>query len=699
MGTPNKFFNKISVILVFFLSFLGFVSLFFVKGQNVALSRINLCAENGPFANISASPTSVAYGGSATITWSSSCASSCYVSPSGWTGRSGSQSTGALTSSRTYTVSCSGINGSASANATVSVSAPPAPTALIQANSVTVSTTVPYGSNVVISWSSTNSNSCSITPTGWTGTSGMQTVNNIIASATYILTCTGTAGTASSQVIVNVLPSPSRMYLFWTSSTTPPQGWTSVSDNSLQAAYQRFIRINSSQFGARGGGTTHTFSGTSGPPIQAWYGGSLGDAGSVSSVAGNNHVHASFMNSTPGNSIPPFYNVQIIKSNSSTLTQLPSGIAALFLTSAVPSGWTIINNINEYFLKGSSAADVGRTGGSATHFHSASSSLGLTSGATQLNGGFAGGCCGFLQDPNHVHQGMTQSDSQSDIPLYTNFVLAQLNSATSTIPQGMVSLFDGDPGSGWQVIKNQDSRYIRIDSANPGFQGGSATHTHGIVNTGSIDQRINIGWGNSLVYSYYNVGSHYHAVTPLPAPNLPPYREFILAQKVADGTPSNFTGLNQSADFFLSTSILQGTKASFACPFNVKGTTHVISSCYISQNLTAAVVQGDVSIDNGSTIQMEPGTTFIFNPGQQILLSGYILKPYRTAIIRKSIYSLDPALTFTANPTNVSKGAQTTLTWTGANLTSCVASGGTADWTNGWNSSVTSGTKQVIPFP
>jgi hypothetical protein len=81
-----------------------------------------------PTASISANPTSVSYNGSSTITWSSTNATSCSVSPPSWTGTSGAQSTGSLTVTTTYTVSCSGPGGSASASVIVSVAAPPAPT-------------------------------------------------------------------------------------------------------------------------------------------------------------------------------------------------------------------------------------------------------------------------------------------------------------------------------------------------------------------------------------------------------------------------------------------------------------------------------------------------------------------------------------------------------------------------------------------
>jgi hypothetical protein len=74
--------------------------------------------------SLSSSAGSVSRGTSATLSWSSSNATSCTAS-GGWSGSeatSGSASTGALSATTTYTLSCSGSGGSASQSVTVNVS-------------------------------------------------------------------------------------------------------------------------------------------------------------------------------------------------------------------------------------------------------------------------------------------------------------------------------------------------------------------------------------------------------------------------------------------------------------------------------------------------------------------------------------------------------------------------------------------------
>ena len=82
-----------------------------------------------PGVTISASPNQVAQNTPSTLTWSSSNTTSC-VASGDWSGSKtteGSESTGNLSSSKTYTLSCSGQGGSASNSVTVTVGSPTSP--------------------------------------------------------------------------------------------------------------------------------------------------------------------------------------------------------------------------------------------------------------------------------------------------------------------------------------------------------------------------------------------------------------------------------------------------------------------------------------------------------------------------------------------------------------------------------------------
>src|ERR1700738_3551265 len=101
-----------------------------------ATITVNPVSAAAPTVTISSNPSTVASGGSSTLTWSSTNATACTASGA-WSGSvatSGTQSTGALTASKTYTLNCTGTGGSATQSATVAVSAasppPPVPTGL-----------------------------------------------------------------------------------------------------------------------------------------------------------------------------------------------------------------------------------------------------------------------------------------------------------------------------------------------------------------------------------------------------------------------------------------------------------------------------------------------------------------------------------------------------------------------------------------
>ncbi len=79
-----------------------------------------------PTVNISASPNPINYIASSTLSWSSANATSCNASGdwSGAKGLSGLESTGNLTSNKTYTISCTGSTGSSNNSVTVNVNPP-----------------------------------------------------------------------------------------------------------------------------------------------------------------------------------------------------------------------------------------------------------------------------------------------------------------------------------------------------------------------------------------------------------------------------------------------------------------------------------------------------------------------------------------------------------------------------------------------
>ncbi|MEQ1802478.1 MAG: thrombospondin type 3 repeat-containing protein [Gammaproteobacteria bacterium] len=195
--------------------------------------------QSGPTVTLAANPTMIASGAASTLTWSSTNATSCTAS-GGWTGAkstSGSQSTGNLVSTTTYTLTCTGPGGSVSQSVPVTVASPP---------SVTLSaspTTVASGAASTLTWSSTNVTSCTASG-GWSGsrsTSGSQSTGNLTGTTTYTLTCTGAGGSVTQSTTVTVGLSPPSVTLS-ASPTTVASGaastltWSSTNATSCTAS-------------------------------------------------------------------------------------------------------------------------------------------------------------------------------------------------------------------------------------------------------------------------------------------------------------------------------------------------------------------------------------------------------------------------------------------------------------------------------
>jgi len=156
---------------------------------------------------LTANPTAITLGKSATLNWSSSNVSSCTASGA-WSGSlatSGSKSvTPSATGTQVYTLTCTGASGSASGSASVAVTNTTAvPTVSLSANP----TSMTLGKSATLLWSTTNATSCTASG-AWSGsfaTSGSWSVTpTATGTPVYMLTCTGAGGSAKGSASVAV---------------------------------------------------------------------------------------------------------------------------------------------------------------------------------------------------------------------------------------------------------------------------------------------------------------------------------------------------------------------------------------------------------------------------------------------------------------------------------------------------------------
>lgn len=171
-----------------------------------------------PTVSISASPTSVTSGGSSTLSWSSTNATSCTAS-NGWSGSkttSGSVLTGGLYSSTTYTLTCTGPGGSTSSSATVTVTPSTAITITLTASPESVMS----GEVSDISYYVVGAQSCygsGSSDPNWGAyqnpTYGGITTMPLTAPETYTLSCSNNQGGSASEsvtVMVDGMSTPKK---------------------------------------------------------------------------------------------------------------------------------------------------------------------------------------------------------------------------------------------------------------------------------------------------------------------------------------------------------------------------------------------------------------------------------------------------------------------------------------------------------
>ena len=217
-----------------------------------------------PTVNLSITPTSVVLGNTATLSWTTTNATSCAFSGAiSGTVKLQSDSSSPLKAhptsvgTFTYTLTCTGAGGSTPKSVNLTVTTPPTPT---EKFSISPSTIV-LGSSATLTWSSTNATSCNITG-AYTGSVALQSdpSNPLTVAPTatgaynYTLICASLGGSALQVITLDVVPVPPPQVTFTVSPTTLTLGksatliWSSAyaTSCSMSGAYTGSVGLQSS---------------------------------------------------------------------------------------------------------------------------------------------------------------------------------------------------------------------------------------------------------------------------------------------------------------------------------------------------------------------------------------------------------------------------------------------------------------------
>ena len=161
-------------------------------------------APPSPTCDLNINPTSIASGGSATLTWSTTNANSVSIDQGIGSVNANDNTSVSPTSDTTYTLTATGSGGTVTCDATITVTQPVAPTCTLSANP----TAIDQGNSSTLTWTTTNADTVSIDQgIGSVAKNDSQSVAPT-SDTTYTLTATGSGGTVTCDATITVTPVP-----------------------------------------------------------------------------------------------------------------------------------------------------------------------------------------------------------------------------------------------------------------------------------------------------------------------------------------------------------------------------------------------------------------------------------------------------------------------------------------------------------
>lgn len=322
------------------------------------------------------------------------------------------------------------------------------------------------------------------------------------------------------------------LLIYWDNTSYIPAGWTCVSCTGGDPFYQVFI-LGSTTPGLTGGAATHTHTASATVNGDTGSGGAgTGGGGADSALLG--HTHTLTPTIGTGSNVPPYRSLMVLEYNSTgEPTQLPAG-AILMFDATVPAGWTQYSAQNGYFVRGDSAANIGTTGGSATHTHTLTGTTGGPSATTNANNTNNIS----IANQNHTHTISSNTASITVLPPYIGTIYGKLT-ATSSPSKDAIGMWTGDPDALWTSVSGASGAFenrFAVASTTYGNPGGTETHTHAnVTNIVSSGPSATNNRGNNAANAD-SLGSHTHLVDVTSfstANNMPPYRTAVFAKRGA----------------------------------------------------------------------------------------------------------------------------------------------------------------------
>lgn len=343
-----------------------------------------------------------------------------------------------------------------------------------------------------------------------------------------------------SQHIPPTKAAGEKMILLWdtTLNGVIPTGWTNASGTYGSKFLRGEAAVNA---GDTGGGGSHTHTSGTVAVTQSTTGSAFRRKTNIS-TANATHTHSSFTTFTMDSATPlPVYrNLVVITYDSGIPSVLPADAIIMF-DDTPPGGFSSYSSQNGKMIRIDSTA--GGTGGDTTHPHNNLSIV--TSGPSATSNNIDPGAAGPAATEAHTHDySGTLPTSTDHTPPHTKVILATVDLADTSIPVGMIAMFNGDPNiddSDWDIISDSaEAFYQQYIEGAVGYQIGQgyATHTHSINEISSSESAtVGVGIGSP---SSSEATTHTHTISGnfSDENNEPPYINVVIAKKQASFTLS-----------------------------------------------------------------------------------------------------------------------------------------------------------------
>ena len=318
------------------------------------------------------------------------------------------------------------------------------------------------------------------------------------------------------------------MLLFWDGASAPTD-WTIVT--TYDGRFPRGEAVVN--FGNTGGNATHTPTTSSvthsAPSTER-------ASGANTDRASSTHTHSVSVTVGPADNLPSFRSLKLIQYDNGIPNTIPSGAIAIFDDDpGIPaSGWTRQSDQDNRIVRVNSSV---ATGGSDTHQHTLTwSAFGAGSGTARS--GTNNTNVGTLETHTHTAPSATNTTGITALPPYIEVIIAKADSDTS-IPAGMIAMFDADPGTGWTVRSGSGGtfyqQFIRGASTFNGTSQGTTSHTHANETSGAsgaaTDTTTGFGTGTGTA-----AAGHTHTITASfnSVDHIPEYFNVVYAEKDED---------------------------------------------------------------------------------------------------------------------------------------------------------------------